>query len=105
MQEALWTGPPDPEPIVEPEGRWPRKTVLVAFALIPIGLMLWIGGLSIGLGVGDAGGPHADVIVPIATYCFVAGLPIAALGLIGLLLILLSDFLRRVVDGPSSRGP
>ncbi len=95
MQDPIYTGPPDPEPIREQPPRWPRKSVVAAFSLIPIGLLLWIGGLSIGLGVGDAGGPHADVIVPIASYCFIAGLPIAAAGLVWLLLILLWDFVRR----------
>jgi hypothetical protein len=33
--------------------------------------------------------------VTLASYCFLAGLPIAAAGLLGLIVILLSDFLRR----------
>jgi hypothetical protein len=89
MQEPLWRGRPDPPPNPVPErGRWPRKSVLAAFGLIPTGVLLWFGGLSIGLGGGE------QWIEAIATYCFVAGLPIAAAGFIWLVMIAISDFLN-----------
>jgi hypothetical protein len=84
-----------PQPIPEPaKARGPRKSVVIATSMIPIGLISWIGGLAIGLG-GDANGEHHELIVTLASYCFLAGLPIAAAGLLGLIVILLSDFLRR----------
>jgi hypothetical protein len=40
MTEPLWTGRPDPPPPPVPvKGRWPRKSVLAAFSLIPIGFL------------------------------------------------------------------
>jgi len=63
--------------------------VLAAFSLIPVGFLLWFGGLSVGLGGGE------QRIVAIATYCFVAGLPIAAAGFLWLVMIAISDFLNR----------
>jgi hypothetical protein len=90
MEEPLWTGRPDPPPTPEPEkGRWPRKSVVAAFSMIPIGFLMWFGGLSIGLGGGE------QWIVGIATYSFIAGLPIAAAGFTWLVLIAISDFLSR----------
>ena len=89
MEEPLWTGRPDPPPTSVPvQGRWPRKSVLAAFSLILIGVLLWFGGLSIGLGGGK------QWIVGIATYCFIAGLPIAAAGFIWLVMFAISDFLN-----------
>jgi hypothetical protein len=86
MTEPLWTGRPDPPPTPVPvKGRWPRKSVLAAFSLIPIGFMMWYGGLGVGLGGGDAW------IVHTATFCFITGLPIAGLGFTLLLLIAITD--------------
>jgi len=79
----------DAPTLVSAKGGWPRKSVLAAFSLIPVGFLLWFGGLSVGLGGGE------QRIVAIATYCFVAGLPIAAAGFLWLVMIAISDFLNR----------
>jgi hypothetical protein len=61
--EPLWSGRPDPPPTpARVKGLWPRKSVLAAFSLIPIGFLLWFVGLGIGLGGGE------QWIVGIATY-------------------------------------
>lgn len=64
MQEPLWTGRPDPPlPPVPEKGRWPRKSVLAAFSLIPIGFLLWFGGLGIGLGGGGMESKNRHVLL------------------------------------------
>ena len=64
MQDPLWTGRPDPPvPPVGEKGRRPRKSVLVAFSLIPLGFLFWFGGLGIGLGGGGMESENRHVLL------------------------------------------
>ncbi len=88
--EPLWTGRPDPPPMPAPvQSRRPRKSVLAVFSLIPIGVLMWFVGMGVGLGGGE------QWVVAIATYCFLAGLPIAAAGFIWLVIIAIADLVNR----------
>jgi hypothetical protein len=71
------------------QSRWPRKSVLAGFSLIPIGFLMWFVGMGVGLGGGQ------QWIVAIATCCFLAGLPVAVAGSLWLVMIAVSDALNK----------
>ncbi len=63
--------------------------MLSAFGMVPIGFLLWFGGIGGGLGGGE------QWVVAIATYCCLARLPIAAAGFFWLLGIAIFDLTNR----------
>ncbi len=94
MSEMLYSGPPDAEPEPPPPpSRWPRLSVVICVAMIPLGLAGWIFAFMIGMGPrGSADYP--EILVGLASFMFLAGLPISALGFLGLIGIAILDRFR-----------